>query len=229
MAKSTVAEVVDDIKVLADYNISDDDLDTLIIKAINFALKRIKQWLLDEGLYRQIGASTTLTSTANQEFIDISSTPADLDQPVKLTERENDSTIEVIPFQRYRELFPDPSADSTTTPDVAAFYGDRIYFGPRFSEVITIHFDYIKLITKVVLAGNIPFDDKYDELIVAIGIEYLTKFLDRTNSVAITSAKNDVNEIYERLIVRATKNIGLRRGSASRRGDISPFSPRKVI
>ncbi len=229
MAKSTVDSLVSDIKALADYNIVDTDLDTLIIKTINFGLKRMKQWFLDEGMYRQIGASTTLSTVANQEYVDISAAPADLDQPIKLTERENDSPIEVISFQRYRELFPDPSADSASTPDVAAFYGDRIYFGPRPSQVLTIYFDYINLVTKVVSGGSSPFDDKYDELIVAIGIEYLVKFLDRNNATAIVTAKNDVDDLYKRMIVGAAKNIGMRRGSSSRRASVPYFSPRKVV
>ncbi len=228
MAKSTVDAVVDDIKVLSDYNIIDTGLDTLIIKAINFALKRLKQWFLDEGMYKQIGASSTLSTVENIEYIDISSLPADLDQPIQLTERENDSPIPIIPFTEYRQKYPDPSADGSSTPDVAAIFGDRIYLAPRPNQILTIYIDYVKLITKVVSGGSLPFDDKYDELIVAIGIEYLVKFLDRNNAVALASTKRDVNDLYDTLIAKAAKNIGMRRGSASRRGDTPYFSPRKV-
>ncbi len=229
MAKSTVDSVVDSIKVLADYSIADDDLDTLIIKTINFALKRLKQWLLDEGLYRQISDTAELSTVANQEYIDISSSPADLDFHVQLTERVNDLPIPLIPFTLYRQMFPDPTADSTSTPDVAAIFDDKIYLGPRPSKVIDITFDYVKLITKVISGETLPFDDKYDEIIVAIGIEYLVKFLDRNNATAIVTAKNDVDDLYKRMIVGAAKNIGLRQGSLSRRGNIPQFSPRKVV
>lgn len=228
MAKSTVADIVDSIKVLSDYDVTDTDLDTLIVKAINFALKRMKQWFLDEGMYRQIGASSTLSTVEDQEYIDISALPADLDQPIQLSERENDSPISIISFRKYRQLATDPSAAESSTPDVAAIFGDRIYLYPRPNQILTIYIDYVKLITKVISTGNIPFDDKYDELIVAIGVEYLTKFLDRNNATAIISAKTDVNDLYKSLIVKAAKNIGLSQGSASRRGDIPYFSPRKV-
>ncbi len=229
MAKSTVATVISDIKGSADYDIVDTGLDTLIVKWINFALKRMKQWFLDEGMYRQIGASSTLSTVANQEFIDISSLPADLDETIQLTERENDSPIPVIPFAEYRKINPDPSSTSSSTPDIAAIFADRLYLYPRPNQILTLHIDYTKLITKVTSAGNIPFDDKYDEIIVAIGIEYLVKFLDRNNATAIITAKNDVDDLYKRMIVGAAKNIGMSRGSASRRAGIPYFSPRKVV
>ena len=229
MAKSTVDSIVSDIKSLADYNITDTDLDTLIIKAINFALKRMKQWFVDEGLYRQVTDTAELLTTADQEYIDISTTPADLDQPVQLTERTNDSPIEIIPFREYRRLFPDPTADSSSTPDVAAIFDNKLYLGPTPSKEIKLFLDYVKLITKVVSGGSLPFDDKYDEIVVAIGIEYLVKFLDRNNATAIITAKNDVDDLYKRMIVGAAKNIGMSRGSSSRRAGIPYFSPRKVV
>ena len=40
MAKTTVSTLTSDIKLIVDYNISDDDLDSLILKGINFAIKR---------------------------------------------------------------------------------------------------------------------------------------------------------------------------------------------
>ncbi len=229
MSKTTVDDLVDDIKVLSDYNISDTALDTLIIKAINFGLKRLKQWFLDEGLYRQITGQTTLKTVALQEFIDISSVPADLDMTVVLTERVNDTFIPIISYTRYKEITPDPTAYSASTPDAAAIFNDRLFLTPTPSEILTIHFGYVKLITKVISGNTLPFDDKYDELLVAIGIEYLVKFLDRNNAVALASTKRDVNDLYDTLIVRAAKNVGLRQGSASRRGEIPFFSPRRVV
>jgi hypothetical protein len=229
MSKSTVDEIVDSVKVLVDYNIDDDDLTTLIIKGINFALKRMKQFFLNEGIYRQISGTAELTTTEDQEYIDISSTPVDFDQHIQLTERTNDSPISLIPFKEYRKLYPDPSADKSLTPDVAAIFDNKLYLGPTPSEEITIYLDYIKLITKVTSTDTLSFDDKYDELVVAIGIEYLVKFLDRNSVTALTSAKLDVKEAYDTLIGKAVKNIGLRQGSQSRRGDIPYFSPKKVI
>ena len=217
MSKSQVNSLVSDIKLLGDYNITDADLTTLLIVAINFALKRMKQWFMDEGLFDEIGAHDTLATIASQEYIDIATETIDLDQPIKLTERTNDSPIDIIPFTRYRELYPDPSADKASTPAVAAFFANRLYLGPTPSGVITLYLDYIKLITKVVAGGTLPFEDKYDELIVAIALEYLIGFLDNKNTNAITQANNRVKDLKHELIVGASKNVGMIHQSASRR------------
>jgi hypothetical protein len=215
--KSTVNSLVSDIKLLGDYNITDTDLDLLIIVAINFALKRLKQWFMDEGLFDEIGAHDILSTVANQEYIELATETIDFDQVVKLTERTNDSPIDIIPFARYRELYPDPSADKSSTPEVATFFANRIYFGPTPSGVISIYLDYVKLITKVVAGGNIPYEDKYDELIVAICLDYLIGFLDNKNSNAITQSRDRIKELKHDLIVGASKNLGEIHQSASRR------------
>lgn len=219
MSKTAVNSLVSDIKLLADYNITDTDLDTLIIVGINFALKRMKQWFMDEGMFDEIGAHDTISTIANQEYVDIAAETIDFDQVVKLTERVNDNPIDIIPFTKYRELYPDPTADKASTPEVAAFFANRIYLGPTPSGVITLYLDYVKLITKLVAGGTLPFEDKYDELVVAICLEYLKKFLDDKNTNAITQAGNLVKELKHDLIVGASKNIGEIHQSASRRED----------
>lgn len=217
MAKTSVNSLVSDIKILADYSITDTDLNNLIIIAINFALKRMKQWFMDEGLFDEIGAHDTIATVANTEYVELATETIDFDQVVKLTERTNDTPIDIIPFTKYRELYPDPTADKASTPEVGAFFANRIYLGPTPSGVITLYLDYVKLITKVVVGGNIPYEDKYDELIVAICLEYLKKFLDDKNTNAITQAGNLVKELKHDLIVGASKNIGMTHQSASRR------------
>lgn len=227
MSKSSVNSLVADIKLLGDYSISDTNLENLIIIAVNFALNRMKQWFMDEGLFDEIGAHDTLATVANTEYVELATETIDFDQVVKLTERTNDTPIDIILFTRYRELYPDPAADKASTPEVAAFFANRIYLGPTPSGVITLYLDYVKLITKVIAGGTIPYEDKYDELIVAIALEYLIKFLDNKNTNAITQANNAVKDLKHDLIVGASKNVGEIHQSASRR-DGERLGPRMV-
>lgn len=229
MTKTAVSTLIDDIKILADYNIEDSDLDALILKAMNYGMKRMKQWFFDEQMYDEIGAHDILTTVALQEYIELDTSTVDFDQQIVLTERVNDNEIEVVTFQEYRQRFPDPSDNSSDTPDIAAFFANRVYFGPTPASAISIYLDYIKLLTKLISTDTFPFEDKYDELVVAICIEYLIKWLDRTNLPAIAAAKADVKEYKQDLIVVASKNVGMNQQSQSRREERPFFSPRKVI
>lgn len=229
MSKTTVATLTADIKSLADYDITDSGLDALILKAMNFILKRMKQWFMDAMLYDEIGAHDTFTTTALQEYIDIATETPDLDQNIILTERTNDTPIEIITFSEYRKRFPDPSANTSVTADVAAFFGNRIYLGPTPTAVTTYYLDYVKLITKLIATDTLPFEDKYDELVVAGVMEYLVKWLDRSNTAMIKQARDDVFLLKKDLIVNASKNVGMNLQSASRNEGTPIFAPRKVI
>lgn len=228
MAKTTVSVLTADIKALVDYDITDSALDVLILKAINLAIKRMKQWFMDEGYFDEIGASDSFLTTLNQEYVDIATETIDLDQPLVLSERTNDNPIPIISFKEYRERYPDPTANKAATPDCAAFFGNRLYLGPTPSGAITIYLDYFKLITKLVAGGTLPYEDKYDELVIAIVIEYLVKWLDRKDVAAIRSAKEDVQIIKHDLVVGASRNIGINQQVQSRREENPYFSPRKV-
>lgn len=229
MAKTTVNTLIADIKALVDYNITDSDLDALILKAINLILKRMKQWFMDEGLFDEIGAHDTFSTTASQEYVAIATETIDFDQPIILSERTNDNPIGIITFKEYRERYPDPSANKSATPDVATFFANRLYLGPTPSGAITLYLDYVKLITKLVAGDTLPYEDKYDELVIVGAIEHLVKWLDRGNINAIESAKNDVLQVKHDLIVGAAKNIGMNQQVQSRREEVPYFSPRKVI
>lgn len=230
MSKTTVASLTTDVKLLVDYNITDSDLDSLILKGINFAIKRIKQWFLDEGLYDEIGEHDTLLTTINVEYLDLATDTIDFDQSIFLSERTNDNPVEIVSFAEYRRRYTDPTANTSTTADIAAFFANRIYLGPTPSATGTIYYlDYIKLLTKLATGGTLPFEDKYDELVIAMVTEYLVKFLDRSNQTMINSAKLDVRELRHDLIVGASKNIGMNQQVQSRRDEVPYFSPKKVI
>lgn len=230
MSKTTVSTITSDIKALADYDIEDDDLDALILKAINLGIKRMKQWFINESLFDEIGEHDTLTTTANQEYIDIATGTPDLDQPIILTERTNDKPIDIVSFSDYRRMYPDPSADTAQTPDHAAFFANRLYLGPTPSTTgVTLYLDYIKLITKLTSTSSLPYEDKYDELVIAIVMEYLVKWLDRTNRQAIVTAREDVAILKQELIVSAAKNFGVSQQCESRQNNVPYFAPRKSI
>ncbi len=230
MSKTTVSVITEDIKALADYLITDDDLDALILRSINLIVKRMKQWFMDEQLFDEIGEHDSFTTTADQEYIDLASETVDFDQAIVLTERTNDSSVSIITFKEYRERFPDPTANSSTTADVAAFFSNRLYLGPTPSATGTTYFlDYIKLITKLTSGDTLPYEDKYDEVIIAGAIFYLVSWLDRKDINMIREARLHLKDMKHELIVGASKNVGMSQQSQSRRGEVPFFSPRKVI
>ena len=158
MAKTTLAAITTDIRALMDYeNGTDADLDALILKTVNFALKRMKRYFLDAGMYDEIGAHDTFSTVASTEYVDISTETVDFDEAIILSERTNDKVIEIVSFADYRAMFPDPSAQLSATPDAAAFFANRLYLGPTPSGVITLYLDYVKLITKLVSGDTLPF------------------------------------------------------------------------
>jgi len=227
--KTSVATITADIKILADYDIVDTDLDVLILRATNLVLKRMKQWFMDDGLFDEITATDTLTTVAAQEFIDIATETADLDQPYFFTERTNDSPITLVSFSEYRARFPNPASNSTATPDIVAFFANRLYIGPTPSGAISIFFDYFKLTTKLTSSDSMPYEDKYDEVIINGVLWFLVKWLDRKDINMIREAKADFQEARHDLITGASKNIGMVQASQSRVPDLPFFSPRKVI
>lgn len=230
MSKTTVDTLVTEIKREIDYDITDSNLDTLIIDKINDSLKRVKQLFLDHRLYDEITAQDTLTTTAAQEYIDISSETIDFDQHILLTERTNDRPIELVTFRDYRRSFPDPSADKSETPDIAAFFDNKLFLGPTPStSSVTIYLDYIKLISDVASGGSSPFEDKYDEIIKSMVIEKMKFWLDDKNINAIAIAKANTKELVDRLIIGAAKNIGMNLQMQRRVSRVPFFAPRKVV
>ena len=228
MAKTTVTAITATIKKLSDYNITDTDLDDLILDALNLVISTMRQWFMDEGYFDEIGAHDTFSTVADQEYVAIATETVDFDQPIKLSERTNDNPIEIISFEEYRERYPDPSAIKASTPDVAAFFANRLYLGPTPSGVITLYLDYISLTNVMTSASSLPYEHKYNPLVVAMVTEYLVKWLDRGNQAMINSAKQDVAQLKHDLIVGASRNVGMSRQVHSRREETPYFAPRKV-
>ena len=230
MAKTTVQNFVNRVKRSFDYNITDTDLDTLILDFLNDALQEVKQLFFDYGLLDEITASDSFSTVASTAYVDIATETADLDEIIVLYEKTNDKVIEIIPYDEFVVLYPDSAADSATTPDHAARFLNRIYFGPTPNSIITIYMDYIKLITVITaVSGSLPFEDKFDPIISAITIEGLGRWMNPSDAISNTLYKARAKELKESLIANASKNVGMNRQTGSRRPSIPYFAPKKVI
>lgn len=73
--RTTVQNLINKVKRRIDYNITDSDLDTLLVDCLNDSIKVLRQKLLDRGVQFEIGGSSILYTTATQAYIDISNVP----------------------------------------------------------------------------------------------------------------------------------------------------------
>ncbi len=140
----------------------------------------------------------------------------DLDELVGLTERVNDRVIDIIPYSKYLFNYTDPSANSTNVPDEAARWNNRLYFGPRPSAANLIYIDYIKLLTEVSAGGTLPFENKYDPVLIAKAAKKMRIWVDASDINAIQVAKDEEKTAIDTLIVKAARNVGMVDQSASR-------------
>lgn len=329
MAKTTISTLITKIKRKADYNITDSDLENFIIDEINSALKLIKQWLMDNGIYKDVSKSESIKTVEDQEYLNLNiarivgdtasftavagdkitvtidgtayttaaltgavlvatvvtainlatvaigdvatesddgylvitsptsgatssvvisdntGTPAtrlftvvaersqsaiaDVDEIISLTERTNDTPITQIGYDELKALYPDPIANSSNVPDYFAWFVDRLYFGPTPNDNIYLYVDYIFQVTEVTSSSTCPFNNKYDPLIIAMGVKGLAEFLEPDNANRIGAANKNIEFWTKQLITGASRNIGQRKGTASRKPEIPYFAPRKVI
>lgn len=229
MSKTSIATLLTRIKRKADYNITDPDLDIFIVDEINNALKVVKQWLMDYGFFKEVGKQDSFPTVASQNYVDISTETIDFDEQIALYEKTNDQIIDIISYDEFVALYPDSSACTSTTPDHAAFFANKLFLGPTPNSIITIYLDYIFNITEVTSGSDCPFNNKYDPLIEALGVKGVVDFLEPANTERIASVNRNVEFYGKQLIFSASKNIGMQKGTASRKPEVPHFSPRKVI
>lgn len=153
----------------------------------------------------------------------------DVDEIVSMTERTNDTPITGIPYEDLKAMFPDPTTDSTTSPDYYARLVEKIYFGPTPSDNILIYIDYLFHIIEVTSASTLPFKNKFDPLLEAMCVMDLTAWLDPENRSRMTTTEGRVKFWKQELIDSASRNIGIRQPMASRKDERPYFSPRKVV
>ena len=219
-SKTAVNDFLDAVKGQIDYNITDDDLDTLLLGFMTKTYRLIKQKLFDSGIYKEIGTTATLSTVADQEYIDVSTTPVDLDEMIYCSERTNDLPIDIISFSLYRDLYTDPSNYKATSPHHAALFDGKLFLGPTpDTSAISIYMDYIIEVSAAAAGGDLPFPKKYDPLIEE-GVNWLFtrwKHTDEPNALAVQSAKKDFNDMIHSLITGASSNVNMNRQTLSRR------------
>lgn len=216
MAKTSIDNIVTKVQRRADYHDPDTELDTLVIDMINDGLKLMKQWFFNEGMFDEIGTSTTLSTVASTASIDISGL-TDLDAILVTTERTNDAYIPFVSFRDYRMAYPDPSAETSDSPSMVARYDNKLWIGPTPASIYTIYFDYIKLVGDKVSGDDVPFENKYDPLVIALAVEQLVSWNDSKAASAIQLARQRVENLKHELIVGAVKNLGMNRQAKARR------------
>lgn len=309
MSVTAVNTIISDIKVLGDYNVTDTDLDSLIIRTLNYGIRRVRNWMLQYGIFEDTTVSSSFKTIAGQNYVnvnkahivgnvaaftgiandklkvtidgtayddidisacttialvvtainaavastvaeedddgylqinslttgstsavtvadgttsgqtvvgDLFSTAAertqtalyDLDDIIKVVYRSDNRDLEYIPYSDLVRIYPDPSSNKGNPEYISRFNG-YFYFGPTPGSAIILYYDYMKALTAVVAGGNMPFDSIYDELIVAIALEWLYSFLDSKDRTSILTAKERVLELKKNLIIDSPKRIGM--------------------
>jgi len=215
-----------------------------VVTAINLATLAIGDVASESDDGYLVITSPTSGATSSVTIADNSGTPAsrlftvaaertqsaivDIDEIISLTERTNDQPITLIDYNELKAMYPDPSTYSSTTPDYFSRFVDRLYLGPTPSDNILLYIDYIFQITEITSVSTCPLNNKYDPLIVALGVKALAEFLEPDNASRIASANKNVEFWNKQLITGASKNIGMSRSTASRKPEIPYFSPRKA-
>ena len=151
----------------------------------------------------------------------------DLDEIVSLSDRDNDVVISLVNWNEFKDIYTDPTASYTTSPEKASRFSDRIYFGSTPSANIYIYMEYLKAITEVTSLSTLPFSNKYDPLLIQMCKEDLIEFLDDTNAVGLAKVKGNIDRLTDELIIGASKNLGISNQSQSRNDTRDYFAPRK--
>jgi len=220
----------DDIDISGDASISD------VVASINTAVGSTVAFVDDNTRLMIVSLVTGSTSTVTiadgtttgqtvvAELFSVAldrtaSAITDLNEIIKLSDRVNDVAFyNILPWSLFRERNPDPTAASQTSPNDVARFNDRIYFGETPSSAIRVYIDYIKSLTEVVLLDTLPFDNKYDPLIIAMCKAELLDTLEIASTDKIVLAQRNEQRLKGSLIINATKNLGMVQQSASRRG-----------
>lgn len=226
-ACTTIAAVVAAINLAVGSTVASETSDGYL-KITSSTTGSTSSVTIADGTAGNGGEAARLFSVANSRT---DTAIADIDQILTASLRQADSSEQTIQKIDYNDLIayqPDPTSSSADTFDCFAIWNNRIYFAPTPSKVISVYLDYIALLTEVVSGGTMPFDAKYDPLVVAMVIRELTSWLDSSNATAISQANNRVEELKNNLIIGASKNYNTNRQTESRRTTEPYFNPRMV-
>jgi len=331
MGKSTVNNMLSSIKRRVDYDIVDDDLDTLLLDCMDDGLRQMKQWLFENDLKNDVSQSGSFKTIAGQSYRDITkavivgdlttftgqagdtidvhidgtdyddidiaacttialvviainaitggseastddngylqilsgttgstsivtiadgtstgqtviaelfsvaaertqSAITDVDEIYRLTERVNQTAIDMIDYFDLIAMNPKPSSSTASTPNVAALWDDKIFFYPTPSAANLVYIDYYIKVTTPVAGASLPFDQKYDAILKQYcRVEFFAwKFSGSPQAPPLMREEGKLKLLVDQIIVNSAKNIGKNRGQRSRRSGGTP-GPRRVI
>ena len=183
-----------------------------------------------------IADGTTTAQTVIAELFSVAANRSmtaisDLDQTMSARVKSGgDYMLQFITPKEYFEAYPDETMSTSTYGDHWMLWRDRIYIGPTPAAGTIYYLEYYKLLTDLAAGDTMPFENKYDPLVVAMALRELWQWLDPQNATAAQVAHARVEDLTNRLVVNAAKNIGQNRQVVSRRAQGIPyFNPRKVI
>jgi len=167
----------------------DASLGDIVTKCLNKALQKIYSQL-KSSKYLQAYGSTSLATTADQAYIELSAI-SDMDEIVAIKDATYQRTLVWIPPYDYFKYVPDPSTDQGV-PDHYTRIFNRIYLTPRPTGVITYTTEYMKIYGD--LSGDsdtalIPA--KFNHWIYAEAEVEFYKTLDPYNVPSIVLAERD--------------------------------------
>lgn len=172
---------------------TDTDEDTAGERAricLNQALHQIYS-LIKDSKYLESYPSTNLSSTANQDYIDLDP-EAYLDDIQGVTETTNQKIkLRQRSWNWYRRHYPDPS-QVTGDPIFYIRRGNRMYLAPRPTSSVVYTIDFVKLTKDLELAVDLPLiPTQYDFWVIAEATVIWYTMEDPTSVPALVIAERD--------------------------------------
>lgn len=152
---------------------------------------------------------------------------ADVDEIIALSSRDDGVTIPQVDISELVDYQPDPTDAYSTVADMYAQHQNYLWFAPTPARDKTYYIDYIVDVTVITSASTLPFDNKYDGLLVAMARRELTIYFDRSDAAAIQLATQDEERLKHELIIGAAKPL-MARQVQSRREDENVEFPREA-
>jgi len=153
-------------------------------RVINQALQKI-YGMISDSTWMQSNPST-LASVADQEYIELSGI-SDIDHVTSIRDTTNDQTLVRIPLWKYRQMVPDPSAN-TGTPSAYTRLFNRLYLTPRPTSAITYQVDYRKNVSNLSSGSDkaaIPI--KFNYWIIAEAHLFWQRMVDPADTATMNS------------------------------------------
>ena len=72
MPKTLVSTIVSDVETFGDYKVSGDtSLDALVLKAVNYAFRRVRNWMMQYGIYEGVTTTASFKTISGQNYVDL--------------------------------------------------------------------------------------------------------------------------------------------------------------